>query len=101
MTSWQRPHKSGTLLLLYIQPGASVSGFAGLFDDRLKLKVKAPPRDGEANAAVRKFLADYFDISISKIELLRGESSRQKDVYMELSPEDVLLIYEQKSREQS
>lgn len=94
MHVWLKPHKLGSLLLIYVQPGAAVSGVAGVHGDRLKLKVKAPPRDGEANAAVRTYLAELLGTSKTRISFLRGESSRQKDLVVELPPEDVLLRFE-------
>ena len=79
-----KPFKDGTLLRLYIQPGASRSGWDKVFDDRQKVKIKAPPRDGEANSELIRFVADSFSISKSKVSIIRGESSRQKDLLLEL-----------------
>lgn len=81
---WLSEHPKGTLLLLYIQPGASRTEICGEHDGRLKIKIKAPPRDGEANAALKEFLSDFFKISKSRVHLVQGESSRQKTVLVEL-----------------
>lgn len=40
--------------------------------------VKEPPRDGKANTAIAKALAEYFDISFSRVELISGFSAKQK-----------------------
>ena len=40
--------------------------------------VRAKPTDGKANEAVVKALAEYFDISKSRITLLSGHTSKQK-----------------------
>ena len=40
--------------------------------------VKKPPRKGLANKAISRALAEYFDTSPSKIELVSGFSSKQK-----------------------
>ncbi len=84
----------GLILFLYIQPGASVTGLSGLFGDppRLKLKVHAPPRDGEANAEVISFVAKKFEIKKTCIEILRGEKGRQKDVQLSISQKESLRI---------
>lgn len=83
-----------TLLKIYVQPGASKNEFTGLYGDpaRLKMKVTAPPQDGEANAEVIKFLAKTLGISQSKIEILRGHTSKQKDVLIDLDISSVSKI---------
>ncbi|MBY0515519.1 MAG: DUF167 domain-containing protein [Bacteriovoracaceae bacterium] len=87
---------NGLLLFLYIQPGASVTGLAGLFGDpaRIKLKVHAPPRDGEANAEVISFMAKKFGIKKTSLEIIRGEKGRQKDLQLSVSKEESLRIIE-------
>lgn len=83
-----------TILKVYVQPGASKNEFTGLYGDpaRLKLKVMAQPQDGEANTEVIKFLAKALGISQSKIEILRGHTSRQKDVLVDLDISSVLKM---------
>lgn len=82
-----------TQLLVYIQPSASRSEVTGLFGDpaRLKLKIKAPPRDGEANDEVVSFVAKLLGISRSRVGIIRGESSRQKDLLIDLPSEKVII----------
>jgi uncharacterized protein len=63
---------------LRLQPRAPRTGFAGTVGERLKLKVQAPPVDGKANEALRRFLAEAFGVPLSKVELAAGESSRDK-----------------------
>lgn len=46
--------------------------------ETLKIKLTAPPVEGEANAACLKFLADLLDLAPSRLEILRGEHSRNK-----------------------
>ena len=67
-----------TLLSAYIQPRAGKSGFAGIFQDRLKIRVNAPPADGEANQECMEFLSKSLGIPKSEIRLTRGGQSRQK-----------------------
>jgi uncharacterized protein (TIGR00251 family) len=85
---WAKPHemkgKSGTLLLLYIQPGASKTSFKGLFQDRMKLSVQAPPVEGAANEAVIEFLAKTLKTPKRSVHLLSGETSRQKNFWIEM-----------------
>ncbi len=84
MPPWMSVAADGTLLLqIAVQPGARKPGFAGFHGsngERLKLKVAAPPVDGKANEAVVEFLADFLDTASRQIEIVRGQSSRQKTV---------------------
>lgn len=43
-----------------------------------KVSVKEAPVAGRANLAIIKALADYFDISPARINLLTGQTSKQK-----------------------
>jgi uncharacterized protein (TIGR00251 family) len=92
METWLKNHQNGTVLLLYIQPGASTTMLSGFHGDRLKVKIKAPPRDGEANQALQEYFSSVLNISKSKVFLIRGESSRQKDLLVELSIEKVSIL---------
>lgn len=44
----------------------------------LKVKVDAPPRDGEANKRLIKILAEYFEVAPSCVSIVSGFSSRDK-----------------------
>jgi uncharacterized protein (TIGR00251 family) len=81
-----------TLVKIYVQPGASKNELVGLYGDppRLKLKVKAPPQDGEANLEVISFMAIILGISKSKVQLIRGQTSRKKDLLVDLSLQSVI-----------
>ncbi len=92
MESWLKNHDRGTVLLLYIQPGASSNALAGIHGDRLKVKIKAPPREGEANEGLQEYFSGILRIPKSKIYLIRGESSRQKDLLVELPPEKTIIL---------
>ena len=82
-----------TILLLYVQPGASRCEIVGTHGEpaRLKIKVNAQPEDGKANKAVIDFLADFLGVAKSKIELMRGHTSRQKDLLIDIPSKDLEL----------
>jgi uncharacterized protein (TIGR00251 family) len=46
--------------------------------DRLKLHVRAPPVEGEANEAIVRLLADVLDLPRQAITLLRGQTGKRK-----------------------
>ncbi len=43
-----------------------------------KVSVKEAPIQGKANEAVIKALAEYFDVAPSRIQLISGQTSKQK-----------------------
>ncbi len=72
----------GVLIRIYVQPKARREKIVGLHLDRLKVSVTEPPDRGRANAAVIQLLSDVLTIPRSRIELLRGETSRTKDLLL-------------------
>ena len=44
----------------------------------LLIKLAAPPVDGKANTELVGFMADYLGCAKGKVQLVRGEGSRQK-----------------------
>lgn len=68
------------LLAVYIQPRASRDEITGQHGEALRIRVAAPPVDGEANAALCRFLADVFDVAKSAVSVESGQSGRRKTV---------------------
>ncbi len=64
-------------LALRVTPGARAEGIE-LADAKLLIKVRVKPEDGKANAAVLELLADALGIATSRLQLLRGATSREK-----------------------
>jgi len=71
-----------TELLVDVQvvPRASRDRLAGRVGDRVKVQLTAPPVDGEANQALRVFLAKTLGVPRAQVEIVRGETSRKKTV---------------------
>ncbi len=77
-------------LLLHVQPRASRSRFLGLHGEALKLSLTAPPVDNRANKAVIAFLADFFQLPRSAVEIRSGLKGRKKQVVLSgISEEEV------------
>ena len=68
------------ILRLLIQPRASSDAWAGLQADRLKLRITAPPVDGQANSYLTKYLAKLFKVPKSNVLIESGEASREKRI---------------------
>lgn len=68
----------GVKLNIHLQPGAKRTAFAGLYGERLKVAVQAPPVDGKANAALAGFIAEMLDLPVRDVILSAGTTSRDK-----------------------
>jgi len=64
-------------LTVRVTPGARSEALE-ITGVRLVAKVRAKPKDGEANEAVLKLLADALGVAPSRLTLLRGATSREK-----------------------
>lgn len=43
-----------------------------------KVFVKEPPIDGRANFAIERAFANYFEVSVSRVTIVSGHSSKNK-----------------------
>jgi uncharacterized protein (TIGR00251 family) len=70
---------SGAAIAVKVTPRAKKNELTGVTEDgTVKIKVTAPPVDGQANQALVKFLAEFFDIPQSNVEIIAGQTSRDK-----------------------
>ena len=79
------PRDTGVLLLLSVVPNAKRTEVDGLHDGALRVRLAAPPIDGRANDALIAWLAKQLGVARRDVELLRGESSRRKQVAIAVS----------------
>lgn len=63
-----------------VQPRAPRTELAGEHDGALKLRIASPPVDGKANEECMRYLAKLLKVSATSIEIIAGESSRNKVV---------------------
>ena len=86
--SYYRWQDDDLIINCHLQPKAKTDEFSGLHGESLKIRIKAPPVDGKANAYLQKFLAKAFGVSKSRVKIISGELSREKRVKIE-SPEKI------------
>ena len=63
-----------------VKPGTSQEKIVKTSEDELTVYLRAKPHDGEANEALIKLLAKYFDIPKTTITILKGHNSRIKTI---------------------
>jgi uncharacterized protein (TIGR00251 family) len=71
-------HAEGCVLPVRAQPGARRTGVQGEQAGALKIAVSAPPEDGRANQALIEVLRKSLGVKRSQIELIGGQTSRDK-----------------------
>jgi uncharacterized protein len=63
-----------------VQPRASRTQLAGAHGDALKIRLAAPPVDGEANDECVRLLARTLGVARSAVEIVSGHASKTKVV---------------------
>jgi len=67
-------------LTLKVIPGASQDKIVGMLGEALKIKVRAKPDRGKANAAVISLLAAFLELPERDIHICSGHTSKSKVV---------------------
>ncbi len=71
--------KVGSALAVRVTPRASRNEIVEVLGDgTIKIHITAPPVDGEANKQLIEFLAGVLNIPKSRLEIVAGESGRDK-----------------------
>jgi hypothetical protein len=68
------------VIRLKVQPRASDDAFAEVMDDRIKLRLTAPPVNGKANIHLIRYLSRIFKVPKGQVLILSGEKGREKRV---------------------
>lgn len=67
-----------------VKPGAKKEGVRSLGRDLLEVRVSAPPERGKANERLIDLLSEHFKVRKSAIRILKGETSREKLLEIDL-----------------
>jgi uncharacterized protein (TIGR00251 family) len=71
------------LLRIRVQPRAKRDEVVGERDGAIVIRLKAPPVDGKANAALTAFIAKAAGVPRSRVEIVKGATAREKVVRVE------------------
>ena len=66
------------IIKVKIIPGSSKNEIIGAYNNALKIIITAPPVEDKANKKCIAYLAKYFDVVKSKIEIISGKHSKNK-----------------------
>ena len=71
--------KKGAALAVRVTPRSSRNEISEVLNDgTVKVRLTAPPVEGKANAALVAFLAEVIGVPPSSIEIVAGETGRDK-----------------------
>ena len=70
----------GVEIALHLQPRASRTEVIGAHGGAVKIRLAAPPVDGEANEELVRFLAKTLGVAKSAVTIVRGATGRRKAV---------------------
>jgi len=74
-----------------IVSGSSKNKIIGAYNNALKISIAAPPVEGKANKKCIAYLAKYFDVAKSKIEIISGQTGKNKFIKIyDISQEEFL-----------
>ncbi len=72
--------KEGILIEVKVDPRSSRKGVSGIMDNILKVKLTAPPVEGEANEQLIEVISELTGVRKANIRIVKGLSSRRKVV---------------------
>jgi uncharacterized protein (TIGR00251 family) len=73
---------NGIILTVKVIPRAAKTCIAGMGDNALRIRIKAPPVDNAANEALCDFLAAALGVRRGAVNILSGAASRTKRVHI-------------------
>ena len=81
LKTYLRIEKTGAVVVdIHVIPNASRTQADGAHAGALRVRLHAPPVDGKANSALIAWLADTLNISKRNVELVRGQTSKRKQL---------------------
>ncbi len=63
-----------------VSPSSRRTALRGVYGDRLKVSVCAPPEDNRANQELMEVLANWLELSRDGVRIVTGHTSRDKVV---------------------
>jgi hypothetical protein len=81
----------GIRMTIWAQPGAKKNGVTGIHQGMVRVSVTQVPEKGKATREILKVLAQALELKKSQVELITGETSREKVVLITQIDEQELL----------
>ncbi len=91
-----RATDGGLVVSVKVQPNSSKNRVVGEYAGQIKIAVTVAPEKGKANKAVIKLFAKWLGIKNSDIQIISGETSRDKELFIRnITEEDLNKLVSQ------
>lgn len=90
-----RETEDGIIANIKISPNAKKNEIIKT-ESEVKIKITAQPIDGKANKALVEFLSKEFKIPKTSIQILKGETSKEKTLLFKTSEVEKLIKLKEK-----
>jgi uncharacterized protein len=77
-----RHRPEGASFAVKVHPRAKRDAISGVFGDALKVDLTAPPVEGKANEALRRFFAELLKVPRSSVTIASGKANRLKVIHV-------------------
>ncbi|EXB42068.1 hypothetical protein L484_006415 [Morus notabilis] len=74
---------SSVAITVHAKPGSKIASVTDFSDNALGVQIDAPPKDGEANAALIDYLSSVLGVKRRQVSIGSGSKSRDKVVIVE------------------
>ena len=76
--NWYKEENNKLLIFTYVIPRSSKTEIIGIHNDLLKIKLKAPPVNNEANEELIRLFSNKLKIPRTNIEVISGHKQKRK-----------------------
>jgi uncharacterized protein (TIGR00251 family) len=83
LAPWLRVREHGVEISVRVVPRSSTDRADGLYGDRLRVKLSAPPVGNAANDALVRLIAKAARVAPSRVRIVLGERGRSKVVLID------------------
>ena len=91
-----REMEDGVAVSVKVQPNSSKDRVVGEYADQIKIAVTVAPEKGKANKAVIKLFAKWLGIKSLDIQIISGETSSDKELFIRnITEEDLNKLVSQ------
>ncbi|KAL7192509.1 hypothetical protein ACSBR2_024357 [Camellia fascicularis] len=74
---------SSVAITIHAKPGSKLATITDFSDEALGVQIDAPPKDGEANAALIDYISSVIGVKRRQVSIGHGSKSRDKVVIVE------------------
>ena len=80
----------GIRVSFLVQTKSSKNQFVGPHNGAMKIKICAPPVDGQANEEVLAFLSKHFRLPKTSLSIYKGHLNKNKIIFLPITKEEFL-----------